>query len=245
MTLCEWFAFDLLNRVVLVIPQMQRKMIQHAPRPLVSSKVPEKSQQIDMLCPGLPSLTILIDKSFALPHPAFGKLEFTGVIRASTVANVTLDLLESISALSKAETKKGIETGEVIVIRLSRSEKPQRIILSRIPSTRGANVQRFLDNESGAMLRDKPIDCPEYICFYCNQQHISGNSDSKKELPMLFKEVIVDDGNSDKSLSIARLEKLKEAEPRLFSRSFAFVLSVKRNRRLFLAYNWNPQVTKK
>jgi len=62
---------------------------------------------------------------------------------------------------------------------------------------------------------------------------------------MLFKEVVVDDGNSDKSLSIDRLEKLKEAEPHVFSRSFAFVLSVKRNRRTFLAYNWNPHVVKK
>lgn len=224
---------------------MQRNLIHHTTRKPITSKDCEKTQQIDILCPGLPYFSSLIDKSFALPHPAFGKHEFNGVIRASTVASVTMDLLESIAALSTAETRKGISPADIFVIRLSRSEEPRRVGLSRIPSTRETNAKLFLDGEEGTTLRDKPIDCPEYICFFCHPQSISSSSDGNKNLPMMFREVVVDDGNSDKSLSIARLEKLKESEPHLFFRSFAFILSVKRNRRIFLTYNWNPQAVKK
>ena len=220
-------------------------MIQHVPRKTVSRTERQKRQKMDMLCPGLSLFTSLIGGAFALPHPAFGRHEFNGVIRASSVASVTLDLLESISAVSAVDAKGVLPTGDIFVIRLSRSGKPQRIVLSRNPSTREATVKPFLDAKSDVTLRDKPIECPEYICFYCHPQHTSGKGEGRKNLPMLFKEVVVDDGNSDKSLSIARLEKLKEAEPRIFSRSFAFVLSVKRNRRLFYTYNWNPHVVKK
>ena len=233
------------------LERMQRNMIRPTPLRSIPSKellAPEeaKRNQIDVLCPGLPSLTSLIDKAFNLPHPAFGKHELNGVIRASTVANVTMDLLESIAALSTAETRKKIALSDVFVIRLSRSEITRRVSLTRVTTTREANVQLMHDEGKGVVLRDKPIDCPEYICFYCHPQYAKATaSDGNKNLPMMFREVVVDDGNSDKSLSIARLEKLKEVEPQVFSRSFAFILSVKRNRRVFLTYNWNPQIAKK
>jgi len=236
------------------LERMQRKMIRRIPSRSNSTNneilLPEdaKRKQIDKLCPGLPSFVSLMDKGFNLPHPAFKKTIHDGVIRASTVANVTMDLLEAIASLSTTETRKFVSPPDLFVARILRSETPQRVTFSRSPSTRkNARVKLVheVQKEEETILRDKPIDCPEYICFYCSTQHGGNGNDDSKNLPMLFKEVVVDDGNSDKSLSIDRLEKLKEAEPHVFSRSFAFVLSVKRNRRTFLAYNWNPHVVKK
>jgi len=206
----------------------------------------EKKERMDALCPGLPAFVSYVDRIFTLPHPAFSKTENVGVIRACSVANVTMELLETIITFSKVETRRPKAMADIFVFRLSRSEVPQRVrLLHGTPNSNEVTVQLVHGGRVDKFLRDKPIDCPEYVCFYCHTQYSEVASYVNKNLPMLFREVVVDDGNSDKSASIARLEKVKESNPHLFSRSFSFLLSVKRNTRAFLTYNWTPQIVKK
>ena len=236
------------------LERMQRKLLRTCHEEGSFSKIPnsetEKKAQIDSLCPGLPVLSSLIDLTCDLPHPAYAKTVGEGIIRASSVATVTMDLLESIVSISNAENKKMMGSAqanlsEICIIRLSRSEKPRLVKLDYDANKRDVVVHVLGDDDKSGLLRDKSIDCPEYICFYCDPQYLETNTDGSKIFPMLFREVVVDDGNSDKSTSIAQLEKLKLKQPSFFKRSFSWIFSCKRNRRVLLTYNWAPQVVKR
>ena len=64
---------------------------------------------------------------------------------------------------------------------------------------------------------------------------------------MCFREVMVDDKSDGRNgiPFVDALLSLRETNPSAFSRSLVFVLSVKRNLRTLMAYNWNPQVWKR
>ena len=110
----------------------------------------------------------------------------------------------------------------------------------------GRNAMVSVEAENGATVRikDSPIDCPEYICYYVLTELDSGVDGIDSQL-RLYKEVVVDDGISEKSKSIDLLQSIKKYNPRAFVHSFAFVFSVKRNTRCLWTYNWNPQVVKR
>lgn len=236
------------------IERMQRKLLVVNPVTPVSENSrymsdTDKKAHVDNICPGLPGLTSIFEKSVDLPHPAFTKTVGDGVVRASSIATVTLELLDSIVTLSNAENKKTtgaaqLNFSDIWIIRLSRSETPKCVRLDYDANKR-STIVHILGGDQGEVLCDKPIDCPEYICFYCDPQYAEMNHEGTKFFPMLFREVVVDDGNSDKSTSIGKLERLKKRWPSLFFQSFSFVFSVKRNCRTLLTYNWTPQVVKR
>jgi hypothetical protein len=211
----------------------------------------ERNVIIDALKPGFPHLLEVIDNAHKLPHPAIEKLEMSGVIKASSVATVALGMMEK--CLNGLLWKKTLlaspvhEPSESFVIRLSRIQKPALVDLSWDPRREEACV-----SESGlaSYIRDSPIDSPEYLCFYCFN-HYSDDSGKGAALlspsAMFFREVIIDrrsDGKRD-NLFVEVLKSLRERDRAAFSRSLAFALSVERNRRLLITYNWNPQVWKR
>lgn len=229
------------------LERMQLNLIRQPLAPMIPNKAnltsdeEIKKKRMDILCPGLPAMISFLEKIHELPE--FGKHVCDGIVGASSVANVALDFLEMVVSLSSTETLKPPSISDVFIVRLSRSDMPQQVRLGYLKNRTEASVSLVQDGKEGPLLSDKPIDCPEYVCFYCHTQYADKSRDGKKNLPMLFKEVVVSDGN-DKSASIARLERMKESHPHLFFRSFAFVLCVKRNRRAFLSYNWTPQAVK-
>jgi hypothetical protein len=203
---------------------------------------------IDEHCPGLPALTSILETSHDLPHPAISKNENHGVIRSSSVATKTLDLLEnSILAqlFADTKTKEQIEKAKsnLSIIRLTRSGKPESVRLTW-DSTRRKAVVTIPKVDDGRTLEDSPIDCPEYICFYCLTQ-FGGNSVAIDAHLRLYREVMIHDGISERSASIELLQSIKKQNPNAFYRSFAFVFSVKRNRRSLWTYNWNPHIVKR
>jgi hypothetical protein len=234
---------------------LQRMQLNLIPRPLkqpaLRARTSSKLTDTEILCPGLRSAVAFIDATFSLPHPAFGKTVSDGMILASSVALVAREHMESFVSLVAREAGKSangaqvaVAVADISVIRLSRSEQPRLVQLDYIAKRKEVVVRERQEDGRESIVRDKPIDCPEYICFYCDQKYAASTGDTM-HLPRLFKELVVDDGNSDKSKAIALLEKLKEAKPELFYKSFVFIASVKRNRRIFLSYNWHPQVLKR
>lgn len=232
---------------------LQRMQLNLIPRPLkqpvLKARTSSKISDTEVLCPGLKSLVAFIDSTFSLPHPAFGKTVSDGMVLASSVAFVARDLMESFVSLVAREAGKSangarVAVADISVIRISRSEQPRLVQLDYSANRKEVVVRERQEDGRESTVRDKPIDCPEYICFYCDQKYAAATGDIIN-LPLLFKEVVVDDGNSDKSKAIAQLEKLKEAKPEMFYKSFVFIASVKRNRRIFLSYNWHPQVLKR
>ena len=94
---------------------------------------------------------------------------------------------------------------------------------------------------------DAPTDCPEYLCFYCFDRYHDGPT-SQTAPSMLFNRVSLDeeDNNDEPHSSFqAGLKVAREKHPATFRRSLCFVLSVKRNKRWLMAYNFNPQVLKR
>lgn len=208
----------------------------------------ERNLTVDTLRPGLSYLLEMLDASHKLPHPAIAKLEMSGVIKASSVATISLGLVEKcLNGLTWKETREssshGLESLETI--RLSRTERPSLVDLSWDLWQEKALVSK---SESGIVsyVRDSPIDSPEYLCFYCSNNQNKGEI-ALSPSSMCFREVRVDgrsDGKCD-NLFVEALMSLQEKNPSAFSRSLAFILYVERSRRLLITYNWNPQVWKR
>jgi hypothetical protein len=201
---------------------------------------------IDIICPGLPWLIEILRMSSTMPHPAVQAADFDSVMKSSSVASHTIGLLRDAIAKGLSRYKgdscwKRISR-EAVLIRSSRSDTAHVVKLS---SKIGNNDSASALGE--ASLGDSPIDCPEYICYFCWEQYSEMQEDEIGDpLPMVFPEVKVGDEITEKHTSAfsQRLVNVKNKLPSAFRRSFAFVLSVKRNRRSFLMYNWDPKLAK-
>jgi hypothetical protein len=208
-----------------------------------------RKEALDRISPGLPALQSALQSAHALPHPAVLKFQQEGNVRSSAVATVALELLENTlvdQLRTETKGKVGLNvSSDLCVIRFSRSERPRRVQLSWDSHHERAVVRGASDDGDGSgVIRDAPIDCPEYICFYRFPEYSRKTEDDTLSPPRLFEEVAVDDGTSDPNGLLPSLEQLKQQYPRSFYRSFAFIFSIKRNRRTLLTYNWSPQLFK-
>lgn len=214
---------------------------------------------VDGLCPGLPALKSVLDSAFTLPHPAITKADYSGVVRSSSVATLTLSLLQKCVLAPLSERNLSFMTVEeaketsflsqhrarnLKIIRISRSERPRLVELKWGADRRNAVVSALAENGATVQIKDSPIDCPEYICYYMLTELDSDAEGIDAQL-RLYKEVVVDDGISEKSRSIDLLQSIKRSNPKAFLHSFAFVFSIKRDKRCLWTYNWNPLVVKR
>jgi hypothetical protein len=212
---------------------------------------------IDKLCPGLPAIKSLLESSYGLPHPAIKRFENTGVTKSTSVASLTLSLLEQrvltpliekkFFCISHDKARKRSSLDElskrVKFIRVSRFEKPLAV---KLRWTEGIKVSVTADLDDGLIrkISDSPVDSPEYLCFFSLSER-DVDVDSIDGQLRLCREVVVHDGLSEKGASIALLESIKKSRPKAFFRSFAFIFSVGRNCRRLWTYNWNPDITKR
>jgi len=208
-----------------------------------SYTIRERQAILDQLCPGLQTFLFLCQSSYNLPHPAIDQVEHHGVIKASSVATLALSMLDRnvMGALVKSGTPW--TNRNVIIVRMSREQRPKLVSLNWDASHQVARVHELgLDNPPE--FKDFPIDCPEYICFYCHQRYSADEGNANSVLSLLLKEVMVDTKLSESKSRpfTSAMQFLKENNPSVFMRSLAFVLIVKRNRRLLLTYNWDPRI---
>lgn len=226
-------------------PSNDRTLIESSSRETLGLSLSEieKANALERLYPGLPALSSLLQASLTLPHPAVLQAEHNGVIRSSFVADVALDLLENtLLDHLRNELKQGIPfdfESDLHVIRLSRTDLPQRVSLSW-DSGKKSSVRLYTSEGRGMRIRDAPIDCPEYLCIYCFPEG-QRRPDTFSSLK-LSEQVVVGDVTTDSDSYLSSVQTLKEIHAPAFRRSFAFIFSVKRNRRYLLAYNWNPHV---
>lgn len=255
--LVEWVAERLVERS---IHGLLRPINRLDSQTLEGTKIDSKREiLVDGLCPGLPAMKSVLESSFFLPHPAIGKVEHAGVIRSSSVATLTLTLLEKCILLPVTEKKLPTMFDDEVkvtsspaqeyprnlkVVRISRSERPRLVHLTWSMDRRTAVVSVASEDGTTKQIKDSPIDCPEYICYFLLTD-LDGDIEGIDAQLRLYKEVVVDDGISEKSRSIDLLQSIKKSNSEAFARSFAFVFSVKRNKRCLWTYNWNPQIVRR
>jgi hypothetical protein len=217
--------------------------------PPVSASYVDDAQKLNLmerLCPGLATIHQMLEDLYSLPHPGVSRVAHYGVIRSSTVATKTLDMVERciLSTIFKDSTGDDFQSAlsNTRIIRTSRSSAPELVQLCWDPSKRRALARRpNASPGSSQTIHDSPIDCPEYLCYYELNQFVDSPR-TIEQVMRLSKEVMIHDGGSDRSPTIELLESVKASNRRAFSRSFAFVFSVKRNRRILATYNWTPNL---
>jgi hypothetical protein len=210
----------------------------------------QRLRVIDELSPGLPALIDMFRSSNDMPHPAVQAAEFNTVMKASSVASHTADLLrdcimKNLASGKGAQSMKLME--QTLVVRSSRGHRPQVARLIAKTERRGSTESFQFGESAIKAIGDSPIDCPEYLCFFCWELYSNvAEEEFSLPLPMVFPEVNIGDAISDRRSSAfsQRLTALKRRLPSAFRRSFAFVLSVKRNRRSLTMYNWDPKLVK-
>ncbi|CAJ1954420.1 unnamed protein product [Cylindrotheca closterium] len=192
--------------------------------------------------PELTRLTDILECWHTLPHPAIKKVECQGVIRASSVATTTLEVLEkAVLPLLTIDMSPpfGNQVSSLRILRLSRSGAPRMVNLAWDNSRREAVVLESTDSPGKDVIKDSPIDCPEYKCFFWLTEEERKKMDRSLQV---YEGIMIHDGISERNPTIETLEEVKGRFPGSFQRSLAFVLSIKRNRRSFWAYNFNPHV---
>ena len=258
----EWI-FLTLNQSLIgwIMERICERSFYGLPRPMKEHGVDDiemkQKRLVDDLCPGLPAIKSIFESSYDLPHSAIARFDSSGVIRSSSVATLTLDLLENCILAPLVERKMlsliGDDTlnapkrvllekikSNIKIIRISRAGKPRIVHLKW-------NIQghkKAVVSDLSRTVEDSPIDCPEYICFYALSERDHNIKCIYNQL-RLYREIMIHDGISEKSESIELLESVKEKKAEAFMRSFAFLLSVKRNARRLWMYNWNPKLVKK
>lgn len=206
---------------------------------------------INELSPGLPSLMSIFQSATDLPHPAVQVVEFNTVMMSSSVASHTVGLLRDciINMISSGKSTHTTSLmGRTLVIRSSRGDRPQIAKLVAKPERRGKIASFEFGESAKKAIGDSPIDCPEYLCYFSWEFYSDLDEEEMSvEVPMVFPEVMIGDVVSERRASLfsQRLVELKKLLPSAFQRSFAFVLSVKRNHRTLTMYNWDPKLAKR
>jgi hypothetical protein len=150
-----------------------------------------------------------------------------------------------VDELNRSSKGKAVQSASSFqILRLSRREPPQRVVLKRQRS--GVVVLPFSclsDLTPSAHIRDVPIECPEYMCYY-SVSAPSGTADQPVTPRRLFQDISIQlqDGSSSTRAFSASLGKARQGYPRGFMRSFSFIFSVKRDERKLLTNNWDPHL---
>lgn len=170
-----------------------------------------------------------------MPHPAITRVESRSMLRAINLADITLDLFESMNSLFSK--KKSIDA--IDILRYN-SNTGYSVVTMRKDKTHGC--ARVELSTSGAVIRDKPTDCPEYIVvFGLNRESLK----SKINTPMnlFFKQVF---SQSDESSPFFQaLSCVKLAKPSLFQRRLVLIMRVSRSVRTLMTFNVNPDLRAK
>lgn len=243
----SWIIERQIERATRFGSSLRSDMTEHDSASFVDDN--RKLKSLERLCPGLPCIRAMLENLHSLPHPAVSQVAHYGVIRSSSVASKTLEMLDRciFSTLYKDMTGDTFRSARsnLRVVRTSRSSAPELVHLSWDPSKRRASAYRWQEGPAfNHMIHDSPIDCPEYLCYFQLNQ-FGDNSQQIEQNIRLYKEVVIHDGINDGSATIELLESIKASHRGAFARSFAFVFSVKRNRRTLATYNWTPSMVQR
>lgn len=194
-----------------------------------------KIDSINQTIPGLQAMEDMIMIASDLPHPAIARVECQGMMRATLLANLTLDVLDAIlsTIIPKTKTYDGVD-----IIRYNSLEGASIVNIRKgIIPTSSARVE-LLGKETE--VTDPPTSSPQYIVIF------GMNSESDKSIiqspqNMFFKHVFSGIEQDTFSFSQA-LSKVKNLKPSLFQRNLVFMVKISRCNRTLMTYNAHPQL---
>lgn len=193
-----------------------------------------KLKSLNQMLPGLPTLENMICICHDLPSPAIAMVKNVSMLRATVLANLTLELLEAMLS-SIVHKKKNFEGVDIIRYTEERA--------SLVNITKSKNCARVELLGRGKVLRDKPTDSPEYIVVF-GLSGVSQTSDIGGHL--FFKQVCYQTSTQQETSAFSQaLSRIKKSHPSLFQRHLVFILRVSRSARILMAYNANPQIISK
>lgn len=213
---------------------------------LVQSDVMEESQtssekKLDCLnrtLGGYPVLEKMISIAADLPHPAIAKVNNTGNLRATVLANLTFELLEGM--LASIANKKRIADG-VDIMRYTPGEGKASLVKITRDYAHPKCCRVEQSGKEVALVRDKPTDSPEYIAVY-GFNNESQKSSNEAAQPLFFKQVEISSSTQqDASAFSHALSVIKKAKPSLFRRHLVIILKVSRTERVLMTYNVDPE----
>ena len=194
-----------------------------------------KLVSINRAMPGLQALEDMILIASNLPHPAIARVECQGILRATLLANLTLELLEATLYTINPKTKKydGVD-----IIRYHSLEGASRVTIRKDSNpTSSARIEML---GKGTELRDLPTSSPQYIVVYgVNNESYNSNIHSPQN--MFFKHVFSGIEQDASSFSQA-LSKIKNLKPSLFQRHLVIMVKVSRCNRTLMTYNAHPEL---
>ncbi|KAL7542994.1 hypothetical protein ACHAXR_012278 [Thalassiosira sp. AJA248-18] len=196
-----------------------------------------KSISLNQALPGYQTVVDMMSIANDLPHPAIVCVQNKRMLRATVLANLTLELIEAMfgSIVHKKKTFEGIDVirytdkDGASIVNIAKEDSPKKCARVNLP-------------EKGKAIKDKPTDSPEYIVvFGLNGQSQKYLIDASQNL--FFKEVSVQISTQQETTAFSRaLSRIKNAKPSLFQRRLVFILSVSRSTRTLMTYNANPQI---
>ncbi|GKY95522.1 hypothetical protein MPSEU_000513900 [Mayamaea pseudoterrestris] len=203
---------------------------------LSSNYEARRCNAIESVCPGLPLLEELL--ATESPHPGILKSIHLGLIRSSDVATVALDSVDLIISQLVRACSGNVNShiwSHLSVVRILRGKKyqPCRVCWNDTREIMFEVSSHQL--EGGKRMVDRSTENPEYLFAY-STPNVDDDDGLWASSLKLFKEVAIS-GNTLPGYP-------HERDPRAFRRSFAFILSVTRNRRFLLAYNWKRNLFK-
>jgi len=194
-----------------------------------------KLESLNRVYPGLPALEDMMMIAHNMPHPVITRVEHRSMLRAINLADITLDLSESM--INSLASKK--KSSVVDILRYN-PHRGYSVVTMRKDKTHGC--ARVELSTSGAVIRDKPTDCPEYIVvFGLNRESLKSNINTPMNL--FFKQVFP---QSDESSSFFQaLSCVKLAKPSLFQRHLVLIIRISRSMRTLVTFNVNPDLRAK
>ena len=212
---------------------------------ILSSSIKEHHVSgIDSIQPSLCRFLGMLEYASGLPHPGALKSEHQGVIRSSSVASVALDILERVVldqiCLEGRGKLKSVLKENITIIRLCRNESPLHVTFKRCDGNTVVAIPCSSGGIASSGIVDSPIECPEYLvlCHVPSEKWLKEGLTEASSIT-LFSDVVIDDLSGQAPFLIEHLENLRVSSPSIFTPSFGFILSIKRNRRVLLAYNWS------
>jgi hypothetical protein len=189
-------------------------------------------EALSILMPGLPPLEDMMTIAVDLPHPAMMKIQSKTRLQATSLAVLALDLTEKavLSAIFNKSTRLPYEGVEIFRVANT---------ASRVSVTRDRILKaKVVSSESGRVIKDNHVDCPEYICVFGLRQSDGNPINSPHHL--FFKEIHVP--RPETSVFTEVLHRIRSLKPALFELHMVFILRVSRNSRSLITYNVSPQI---
>ena len=188
-----------------------------------------KLESLNQTLPGLPALEDMMIIANSLPHPAITRVESNNMLRATVLANLTLELLEAMLS-SVTPKKKGCDA--VDIMRYTVMEGFSLVKITKNNTHRYARVEL---SGRGKVLRDKPTDSPEFIVvFGLNSESLRTTAPQN----LFFKQVIAPNASPFSQA----LSQIKQTKPSLFQRRLAFIVRISRSTRTLMTYNVKPEL---